>query len=908
MKARMTAEAAFRLLADGMSRATSGTFFDTLVEHLAAILDVDHVLVARIEDNRRVHTLAVWSGGACRPNLSYDLAGTPCETVSGQRLCLYACDVQQRFPDDALLGQLGAESYLGLPLIGLDGAPLGLLAVLRNTPMSLSGLEEEILHIAAAQAGAEIERAQATSALRDSEAYARESERRLDALLNHLPGMAYRCLNDPEWTMLVVSQRAEALTGYAPDALLHNREVSYAALIHPQDRPRVTEAVAAAVADQAPFRIIYRLRTANGALRWMQEQGQALFDARGEVVCLEGFVTDISEQYEAQRVQDAVARVASAITTRIGDDYFHQLVRHLVEILDADAGVIATADSAPSAVLATGANGARRLNTLSLFAEGRQQVNHTFALEGSPFEGLIDAQEVAVVEGAAARLPDVNGEFPAWIGRRLENTRGEPVGVIMVLYRAPPETNAFATSVLRILSTGAAAEMERRQDHRRMRQLAYFDGMTGLANRVSFMENLQRMRRAAERGQHPLALLLLDIRRFKEINDLHGHQVGDQLLASVAGRLQQAVSRGEALARLSGDEFALLVPEASSAAMEASAQRMSDIIGRPIHLGHRTFSLKVSIGLARYPQDALTPGELFKAASIALYHAKRKDEGVCPFSASMGQALERRQQMTERLERAINEGALVLHYQPQIDLRSGRLTGAETLCRWHDDEWGWVSPGEFIPLAEERGLIRPLGDWVVQHASQQLLAWRQAGLTLPGRLSLNISAQQFADPHLAEHIARLTAGLPASAIALELTESDFMRDPEQAVTITRALNRAGFTLAIDDFGTGYSSLAYLRRFAADLLKIDISFVRHMLESQHDRTIVETIIAMAQALGMKTVAEGVETDEQAKALTEMGCDEAQGFHFGRPLSAEDFAERWGDHLRHGRVSDNREDPS
>jgi diguanylate cyclase (GGDEF)-like protein/PAS domain S-box-containing protein len=897
MKARMTAEAAFRLLADGMSRAGRVGFFDTLVEHLAAMLDVDHVLVARLGADRRAHTLAVWSQGACRPNLSYDLAGTPCETVSGNKPCLYPCQVQQRFPDDVLLEQLRADSYMGLPLFGMSGAPLGLLAVLKNAPMTLSGLEVEILHIAAAQAGAEIERAHTTLALRESEAYARESERRLDTLLNHLPGMAYRCLNDRDWTMLVVSQGAEALTGHAPEALLHSRAVSYASLIHPPDQQKVDEAVAAAVAQQTPFRIIYRLRTAGGQLRWMQEQGQAIHDAQGAATCLEGFVTDITEQYEAQRVQDAVARVASAVTTRIGDDYFHQLVRHLVEILEADAGFIATLDGQARTVTVAAEPGPRRLTTVSAFADGRRLGNTTLDLDGSPFEALIEAREVAEREGPPAWLPAVGGEFSAWIGRRLENTRGEPMGMIMVLFRKPPETNAFATSVLRILSTGAAAEVERRQDHRRMRQLAYFDGTTGLANRVRFMEDLQQMRRTAERHQHPLALLLLDIRRFKEINDLHGHQLGDQLLATVASRLQRAVNPGEALARLAGDEFALLVPEASPEVVEASVARMRDTIGRPIQLGHRTFSLKVSIGLARYPQDALSPGDLFKAASIALYHAKREDEGVCPFTASMSHALERRQQMTERLEQAIAEDALSLHFQPQIDLRSGQLTGAEALCRWHDEQWGWISPGEFIPLAEERGLIRPLGDRVLQRATHQLLAWRHAGLILPGRLSLNISAQQFTDPRLAEHIVRLTRGLPASAIALELTESDFMRDPEQAVTITRALNQAGFTLAIDDFGTGYSSLAYLRRFAADALKIDISFVRHMLESQHDRTIVETIIAMARALGMQTVAEGVETADQAAALAEMGCDEAQGFHFGRPLSAEAFAERWGEHMHH-----------
>ncbi len=891
MQARVTAEAAFRLLADGMNRATGDTFFITLVAKLAEILDVDHVLVARVGNDHRAHTLAVWSHGEPAPDLSYDLAGTPCETVAGQEVCLYPEGVQQRFPDDELLQRLEAESYLGLPLCAQNGRPLGLLAVLNNRPMQLAGLESEILHIAAAQASAQIERNQASRALQRSEAVARESERRLETLLNHLPGMAYRCLNDADWTMLVVSQGAEALTGYPPEALLHNREVSYAALIHPLDRACVEAAVEEGVVGRSPFRVVYRLQTAAGQWRWMLEQGQALYDAVGEVKGLEGFISDITEQYESQRVQDAVARVAAAITTRIGDDYFHQLVRHLVEILEADAGFIATfsPDTPPEQGEATVDR--RHLTTVSAVGDDRCLENHAFDLSTSPFAALMTTPECAVQPEPPLRWPGLGEDHTAWIGRRLDNTQGEPVGIIVVLYREPPETNGFASSVLRILSSGAAAEVERRHDHRRMRQLAYFDGTTGLANRVRFMEDLVAMRDAAERDQQPLALLLLDIRRFKEINDLHGHQLGDRLLATLAGRLQRSVVSGEALSRLSGDEFALLVPGATPERIDGCVARVRAVIARPIYLEHHSFSLRVSIGLATYPRDARAPGELFKAASIALYHAKRENDGVCPFSASMHHALERRQQMTERLGEAIREDRLTLHYQPQVDLRTGELTGAEALCRWQDGQWGWVSPGEFIPLAEERGLIRPLGDRVLEQATRQLLDWGQQGRTLPGRLSLNISAQQFADPNLAEHIQRLTAGLSATTIALELTESDFMRDPEQAVIITRVLRKAGFTLAIDDFGTGYSSLAYLRRFSAQALKIDMSFVQHMLANPHDRTIVDTIIAMAQALGMKTVAEGVETAEQAEALAEMGCDEAQGYWFGRPLAAEAFAAEW-----------------
>ncbi|WFM71292.1 EAL domain-containing protein [Halomonas sp. CKK8] len=889
MQSRMGAEEAFRQLAEGLGRSGAPDFYDTLVARLAAILEVDHVLVAGVTGDAMVHTLAVWSQGRPRPNIAYPLAGTPCERVVGEEACLFASDVQTRFPDDGLLCQLGAVSYLGLPLLAADGATLGLLAVLKNTPMQANGLEKEVLRIAAVQAGAELDRSRAERAVK-------ESERRLDTLLNHLPGMAYRCLNDRDWTMRVVSQGAHALTGYRAEELQDNRVASYAALIHPADRERVFEEVQAAVSRREPFRVIYRLHHAGDGTRWMWEQGQGVFDAAGELLHLEGFITDITEQHEAQRVQEAVMQVASTVTTRIGDDYFHQLVSTLVEILEADAGFIALLDACGPDVDPPGGRASATLSMVSVVSDGQRLDNYAYALAGTPCEQVLDEREVMVEGDSTALLPGGAGVARAWIGRRLDNASGQPIGVVMVLYRRPLEANAFATSVLRILSTGAAAELERRRDHRRMHQLAYTDSTTGLPNRVRFMEELMRLRQEAEKGQHPLLLLLLDIRRFKEINDLHGHQIGDQLLSTTAGRLARALEPAEVLARLSGDEFAVLVPRAQATALEQSVRRLRAAVSKPIELGHRSFVLELSIGSAQYPRDAVTPVELFKSASIALYHAKQQDGGTCPFDESMTRALQRRQQMTERLSAAISGQRLELHFQPQVDLRTGELVGAEALCRWHDAVWGWVSPGEFIPLAEERGLIRPLGDWVLQAASRQLAAWRREGMALPGRLSLNVSAQQFADPQLAEHIATLTRGVPASAIGLELTESDFMRDPEQAVGITHALRQAGYALAIDDFGTGYSSLSYLRRFSADALKIDISFVRDMLESRHDRAIIQTIIAMARTLGMKTVAEGVETPQQAEALADMGCEQAQGYHYGRPLPAADFAAAWARAMR------------
>ncbi|MEC4768660.1 EAL domain-containing protein [Halomonas sp. CUBES01] len=896
MQTGIKAADTFRQLAEGMGQAGTPHFYPTLVERLAKLLGVDHVLVARVNAGNAVHddlptnlaeTLAVWSNDRFLPNVTYPLAGTPCEGVVGREPCLYACNVQQCFPDDHMLAELGAESYMGLPLYSSDGTPIGLLAVLKNSPMSLNGLAREVLSIVAAQAGAELGRQQAEAALKASEVVARESERRLDTLLNHLPGMAYRCLNDDHWTMELVSQGAYQLTGYHPDELVDNHRTSFAELIHAEDAESVLEETQAAIDNKRPYQVTYRLRHRDGQLRWMWEQGQAVFDDAGEVLCLEGFITDVTESQEAQRVQQAVMQVASTVTSHVGDDYFQQLIGTLVELLDADSGFIALLDRP---LYDANENTSATISTVSVIADGEALLNQSFLLHGSPCEQVITQREAVSHCGHYAPIPGKAIQAQAWIGRRLDNAEGDAIGVMMVFYREPLSTNAFATSVLRILSTGAAAELERRRDQRRMYQLAYVDGTTGLSNRVRFMDIHAKMLRDAARRLQSLSLILLDIRRFKEINDTHGHQVGDQLLSTIAGRLEGVIPDGGFLARLSGDEFAILLANPSEAELSAKLDDLRGAVGKTIHLEHNAFNLQVSMGFARYPADATVAAELFKAASIALHFAKR-DGIICPFSHDMMHHQRRRQKMAERLHQALVDNRLALYFQPQVNLETGQLTGAEALCRWHDAEWGWVSPGEFIPLAEERGLIRALGDWVLGEAARQLREWQTRGIALPGRLSINIAAQQFADPQLAQHIAELTQGVPASALALELTESDFMRDPDQAVEITQAMRAAGYALYIDDFGTGYSSLAYLRHFAADALKIDISFVREMLDNQHDRAIVQTIIAMADALDMKTLAEGVEHQEQAALLAEMGCLDAQGFLFGRPKPADAFAAAW-----------------
>lgn len=427
----------------------------------------------------------------------------------------------------------------------------------------------------------------------------------------------------------------------------------------------------------------------------------------------------------------------------------------------------------------------------------------------------------------------------------------------------------------------------------RIEQLAFYDSLTGLPNRALLLDRLQQTLAAAERHGERVALLFLDLNRFKEINDTQGHATGDAVLLEVARRFRATLRQEETVARIGGDEFLVVAQGVDQAGAASIAERLQLALAQPLMVRDQAFSVGASIGIAFYPDDGRCPEELLKHTDIAMYRAKATKESWCFYRPEMGTELARRLETARRLEQALSQDALELHFQPQFDLETQTLTGAEVLLRWTDPQWGALSPAEFVPVAEERGLMGRLGEWVLRSACRQLQAWQAAGYALPGRVAVNVDARQFEDPEFVAKVCAIVkaAGLVPGDFELEITESGVMADPERAVAVTEALREAGFAIAIDDFGTGYSSLAYLKRFAVDTLKIDISFVRDMLSDGNDEAIVRTIIAMARSLGLATLAEGVENHAQAERLAALGCDFAQGFYFGRPQPADAFAARW-----------------
>ena len=522
-------------------------------------------------------------------------------------------------------------------------------------------------------------------------------------------------------------------------------------------------------------------------------------------------------------------------------------------------GVIAAAGFAPSTLI-----GQRRMS-------------------GAQFDAPVDevaAYETCIAERRAFRDFSYRFTRPDGIHRYLRIS-GEPV------FDASGHFDGYR-GVGRDVTQAMLAEQK-------VHELARYDSLTGLPNRNMFLGELERAAMRARRNGETFALCFLDLDRFKTINDTVGHDGGDELLKTMAARLRRTVRESDLVARLGGDEFVVLL-EGSASASDVSfiAHSLKRAIAEPLSIHGRSFLVTGSIGIGLYPADGEDAATLLKHADAAMYLAKEKGKNNVQFYTAELADLAARQFETESaLRLALVRQEFVLHYQPKVDVLTRRVLGMEALVRWQHPTRGMVPPGDFIPLAEERGLIVPIGRWVIQAACRQIRDWRHAGLTVP-RVAVNLSARQFADEALVEDIAQAMRehGVAPADIEIELTESVLMVDPDRANTVLQRLHGMGVRISIDDFGTGYSSLSYLKRFPAETVKIDRSFIRGLPGDGDDTAITQAVIAMAHSLGLTVIAEGVENEEQLAALRRLGCDEAQGFLLGRPMPAVELASRLG----------------
>lgn len=520
------------------------------------------------------------------------------------------------------------------------------------------------------------------------------------------------------------------------------------------------------------------------------------------------------------------------------------------------------------------------------------QVNPTFErLTGMPLSRVLGRPAATLFSAAAG--PFLEEVQRAWQGNGL--WRGE-----LSLARAVGAECAvqLAWVVLRDAeggiehSIGFVRDLTQQQAARkRIDELAYSDALTGLPNRLQLSQRVESALGAPQTEASGFAILVLDIDRFKVINDSLGHAFGDRVLRLVAARLQICLRQSDMLCRLGGDEFAIYLHASDSTAAENVARRMLQGMQEPFSLEGMSFSIQCSIGIARHPQDGATLDDLIKQADSAMYRVKERGRGNFGFyQPQMNANLLARMKLEHAMRQALGKNAMQVHYQPQVDMASGRIVGAEALLRWTDAEMGAVSPATFIPLAEETGYIVTLGAWVLEQSVAQAARWTRAGLPLV--VSVNVSALELRQADFVERIAQLLQehGLPAHCLELELTESMLLQDAQEAAQRLQALADLGLALAIDDFGTGYSSLAYLKNLPIDKLKIDQSFVRGLPDDEGDTAIVSAIVHLGQALKFTVVAEGVETQAQHRSLQAMQCSHFQGYLCAPAMAAPDF-ERW-----------------
>lgn len=429
-----------------------------------------------------------------------------------------------------------------------------------------------------------------------------------------------------------------------------------------------------------------------------------------------------------------------------------------------------------------------------------------------------------------------------------------------------------------------------RRAESRLHFLAHTDPVTHLPNRHAFNERLAFAAARVRQFGGSLALLAIDLDNFKLVNDTLGHQSGDVLLSRVAQRFGGILRREDVVCRTGGDEFAVILEHADREKDAAHiAGKLLGSLAAPIVVGNQEIFVAASIGISFFPADAENTEELVRNADTALYAAKGRGKGMFElFTPAMNERAHQRLSLESRLRRALERREFLLHYQPQIDLRTGRVVGVEALLRWREGGKEMIGPDRFIPIAEESGLIVPIGQWVLQEACAQVRRWIDRGLP-PLRMAVNLSARQFDSPTLVQDIfsAAGAARLGPDLLELEITESALMRNTAASASTLRQLSDAGYRLSVDDFGTGYSSMSYLKRFPIDHLKIDRSFVTDLTVDKDDDAIVAAIVAMSHALGLEVVAEGVETREQYARLQELGCDLAQGYLMSRPMAADDL---------------------
>ncbi len=704
--------------------------------------------------------------------------------------------------------------------------------------------------------------------------------------------MAISATNDGIWewelatSTLYHSPRCLEIMGRAPDERMSPMDI--AAILHPEDRLGVLSEVRRVTGEDAErFEHEFRIRHTDGTWRWVLARGAARRGPGGRLNRVAGALADITDRKQGEAIAGILFHIANAINeTRDLDELFQSIHAALRRHVQAPNFFIALVDEPGD-----------RLD-FAYFADERDAryspVEHISdpTLKSPTLEVIRTGRQLHLHSGDIEARPVFGARPAAWLGTPLRS-RGKVIGAMVVQHYEDSEFFSARDAELMVpVAEQVAVAIERKQGEEMLTHLALHDPLTGLPNRALLLDRIDRAVQRRRNADYRFAVLMLDLDRFKFINDSHGHTTGDNLLVEVARRMRPVVRAGDTVARLGGDEFALLLEDVDSPRRIVQiTRRLLAALERPVRMGAKVVRTSASIGIVLRTQGYDAADGLLRDADIAMYQAKAQGKGrFRVFNQSMHRHTMEMMTLEGDLSMAMRRRQLYLEYQPVFAVDGSTLLGFEALVRWLHPTEGAVPPARFIPMAEETGLILRIGQWVLEQAAATLARWRA---TLPGArglyVSVNLSARQASQPNLTGRVARILSetGLPPDALKLEITETAIMEDPDGALQRLEALRRLGVGIGIDDFGTGYSSLAYLQRFPVDTLKVDRSFVSAVAGDAENREIVRTVVTLGRSLGLHVVAEGVETAEQFAIVAELGCHAVQGYHFSRPV-AEDRA--------------------
>jgi len=672
----------------------------------------------------------------------------------------------------------------------------------------------------------------------------RESEERFRTLVSNLPGVSYRCAFDRDWTMEFISDRVEEVTGYPAAGFVGNRDRSFASVIHPEDVALVEGAVTAGVEASRPFSIEYRVVRADGAVRWVSERGQPVRNAAGDLRCLDGVIEDITERKRADRRLQQAASVFEHCSEGI-------------LITDTEARII--------------------------------EVNQAFTqLTGYPREEVLGRNPAVLSSGRQSR------EFYAemwttlkkegvWKGEVWNRRKDGMVYAELLTISTVRTPEGLPTHYVGIFSDITRIK----ESQKKLEHLASHDYLTNTPNRLLLADRLRQAQARTRRQSTMMVIAYLDLDGFKSVNDRLGHEVGDQLLIEVAGRLNNCLRSADTVARIGGDEFVLVLTDIHSLAeCRKILGRVLTVIASPYRLAGTDVRISGSIGVAYCSNGETDPDLLLRWADLAMYQAKEQGRNRIHFHYRGAESISPTQlTVRDRFAQGLSDGELELHYQPKVHLGWGRVIGVEGLIRWRIDPSHWRVPDDFLPAVEGSEHDLSLGWWVLREAVRQGSAWHDAGLDLT--VSINLSARHLGETGFVAGLDAILAAfpsLPAGRLELEILETTALDDIEQVSAVLLACRRLGVRFALDDFGTGYSSLENFRKLPVDVVKIDRSFVGDMLTDTEAFAIVEGITRLSSAFRREVVAEGMETDDCGLALLRLGCERAQGYGIARPMPA------------------------